>query len=565
MGDLLYSNNRYTTFFTKLKGIYKDPLFILIIITTLITSYLLNVQMRIGVPYWDVFNYLNNALYFAGMGNGGVLYLPPVIPLLTSLLFRVGYISANVIFILDSIIFIIGVIGLYLLLNQRFSEIQSFTGSIIFLSLPVVMPWVATGGIDIPGVIFSIWAVYFTVLGVKKNSKYLFFVLPLIMLASLTRYTAGLILIPILLYSLINIKLINKFKIVFSVVLLELIISISTFLYFYLNLGIMKSFYGLLMNVITFKSKGIGDVAYNPNTFYYIQYFLNYISIAPFQGTYNQLLNPSKSIPSVLSYIIALITLIGLIIYFYRILRSRFKYKETEKNLIVKAIILVLLIVGFLFSFNQAQYTLCQFIFLLICYVSYKLLENPKTKSLDTDIMVFSWFGAYLLFQSTLGIKVDRYFITMAPAVAYFIILGLSEFINIIKPKIRNQKLKSWSIYLVIALIFMSTSTATYIEHTPKKCFTVDIEDASIWIKVNDSNYVSKTIYSDYPNAATWYLKKEVKGIFPRFYKNSDDFAKALLKNNADYYIDSLSSPKKTLKGYKLIYQSGNVVIYKKM
>jgi hypothetical protein len=97
MGDLLDSNNRYTTFFTKLKGIYKDPLFILIIITTLITSYLLKVQMRIGVPYWDVFNYLNNALYFAGMGNGGVLYLPPVIPLLTSLLFRVGYVSVNAI------------------------------------------------------------------------------------------------------------------------------------------------------------------------------------------------------------------------------------------------------------------------------------------------------------------------------------------------------------------------------------------------------------------------------------------------------------------------------------
>ncbi|MGF7119017.1 glycosyltransferase family 39 protein [Methanobacterium oryzae] len=559
------SNKRYKTFSKKLKEICKDPLFNLIVITTLITFYLLYVQINIGVPYWDVFNYLNNALYFAGTGNGGILYLPPVIPILTSLIFRIGYVSANAIFIVSSIIFIIGVIGLYLLLNQRFNKIQSFTGSLIFLSLSVIMPWVAAGGIDIPGVSFSIWAIYFTVLGIKKNSKYLFFVLPLIMLASLTRYTAGLILIPILLYSLINIKQIKEIKTVILGISLELILSVSAFLYFYLNLGIMKSFYGLLSNVITFTSKGIGDVAYNPNMFYYLQYLLNYISIAPFQGTYNQLLNPSKSIPSLLSYIIALIVLIGLSFYFYRILSSRFKGINLEKNLIINALILVFLIIGFLVSFNQAQYTLCELIFFLICFVLYKLLENSKTKSLDMDIVIFSWFGAYLLFQSTLGIKVDRYFITMAPAFVYFIILGLSEFINVIKPKIRNQKLKSPGIYLIIVIIFISISTPTYTYHTPKKCFTVDIENASIWLKENDPTYMNKNVYSDYPNAVTWYLKKDVKGLFPRFYKDSDDFANVLLKNNADYYIDSLSSPKKTLKGYKLVHQSGNVTIYKKI
>lgn len=259
-------------------------------------------------------------------------------------------------------------------------------------------------------------------------------------------------------------------------------------------------------------------------------------------------------------------TLIGLSFYFYKILISRFKNIENlEKNLIIKAIILVFLIVGFLISFNQTQYTLCEFIFFLICFVSYKLLENSKTKSLDIDIVIFSWFGAYLLFQSTLGIKVDRYFITMAPAFVYFMILGLSEFINAIEPKLKNHKLKSWGIYLIIALMFISTSTATYIGHTPQKCFTKDIENASIWIKENDPNYVNKTIYSDYPNAVTWYLKKEVRGLFPRFYNDSDDFANVLLKNNADYYIDSLSNPKKALKGYKIISQSGNVVIYMKI
>lgn len=79
------NNDSFRTFFAKLKKIYQDPLFILIVITTIITFYLLNVQIRIGVPYFDVFNYLNNGLYFAGMGNGNFLYLPPFIPILNSL------------------------------------------------------------------------------------------------------------------------------------------------------------------------------------------------------------------------------------------------------------------------------------------------------------------------------------------------------------------------------------------------------------------------------------------------------------------------------------------------
>lgn len=542
---------------------YRDPLFILILITTLLTLYILSVQMRIGVPYWDVFNYLNNALYFAGSDIGGVLYLPPVIPILTSIFFRFGYISQNAIFIIDSVISIFGVIGLYLLLNQRFNKIQSFTGSILFLSFSVVMPWIASGNIDIPGVAFSIWAVYFTIMGVKNNYKYSFLVIPLIIIAFLTRYTAGLIIVPILLYFLINIKNIKKIKMVIMGVLLELIILISGSMYFFLKLGMMNSFYALLINNIFFTSKGIGDVAYNPNTLYYIQNILNYISLSPFMGTYDQLLNPSRGMPSILSYIIALIVLIGLGFYIYRILKSRFKSINLEKGLIVKLILLIALIAGFVISLINLWQSLSIFIFFLICFVLYKLLENPNGR--DMDLMILSWFGAYLIFQSSIGVKVDRYFITMAPALVYFIILGLSEFINIIKPRIKNQNLKSWGIYSIIVLIFLSTSTATYIGHTPKKCFTKDIEDASSWIKDYDHDYNNKIIVSDYPNAVAWYLKKEVNGAFPRFYKNSNDFSYVLQKKNADYYIDSLSEPKQYLKGYQIINKFGNVVIYKKI
>lgn len=544
---------------------YKDPLFILISITVLLTLYLLSVQIRIGVPYFDVFNYLNNGLYFAGMGNGNFLYLPPLIPILNAIFFKLGYVSINTIFIISSIFFVIGVIGLYLLLNQRFNKIESFTGSIIFISFPIIISWAASGGIDIPGITFAIWAVYFTVLGLKKNSKLLYLVLPIIMLSFITRYTSGLILFPVLFYVIINIKQIKNLKKIMIVTFIEVIALISSFILLYTNLGTSKDFYSLLIYILTSNSVGVGDVAYNPDPLYYIQHIPNYISISPFMGKYFQILNPSNALPSLLAYIIVLIVIIGLLLYIYRVLDSKLiSIKNISPLSVIKIILLLILIPGLITTFNNVSFFISEIIFFFICFVSYLLLKSPQSENLDLDITFLSWFGAYLIFHSVLAIKVDRYFITMAPAFIYFIILGLKEVTDKIKPKIKNENLKSWGIYLVVALIFLSSSTATYIGHIPKKCFTLDIEDASNWLKDYDPNYKDKRIYSDYGPAASWYLKRDINGGFPLSMTQPILFSRLLQKENVDYYMDSLSQPKPEINGYHIIKITGQVAVYEK-
>ncbi len=554
----------YNPDFVSLRKVYSDPLFILILITTLLTLYLLSVQMKIGVPYFDVFNYLNNGLYFAGMGKGNFLYLPPFIPILNAIFFKLGYVSINAIFIISSIIFIIGVIGLYLLFNQRFNKIQSFTGSIIFISFPLIISWAATGGIDLPGVTFSIWAIYLTILGVKKDSRFLYLILPVIMLSFITRYTSGLIILPVVFYILINLKNIENIKKVILAFILEFIALIGVFLVLYINLGTAKNFYSLLIYVTTSTTVGIGDVAYNPDPLYYIHNILNYISIAPFQGTYSQILNPVNSVPSILAYIIALVVVIGLLFYIYRILNLKLRSKMNSPA-ILKIVTFFALVVSLLLTFGTVSFFISEIFFFLICYLSYSLLKSSKLENIDIDIMFFSWFGAYLIFHSILAIKVDRYFITMAPAFVYFIILGLSEFIDKIKPEIKNKNLKSWGIYLIVALIFLSTSTATYIGHTPKKCFTLDIEDASNWLKEYDPDYRDKTIYSDYESATSWYLKRKINGGFPVSMTTAKLFSRMLQRNNVDYYIDSLNTTKPDLEGYYIIKKTGTVAIYAKI
>lgn len=559
------------SFFDKLSGLLHQPLTILILITGVLVAYLLKVQIKIGVPYWDVFNYLNNALHFANMGSSGVVnHLPPLIPVVTSLIFRMGYVSVDVIFIISGLIFILGVIGLYLLLNERFDPTQSLVGSLIFISLPVIMAWAVSGGIDLPSVVFSIWALYFLVIGLKKDSKFLFLVLPLLVVSLLTRYTAGLIVIPMIFYILANlnhVKDILHIKKVFLGILIEVGVLLVIFTYFILQLD-TSALFGLFFDVVTSSSSGVEDVAYNSNFLYFLQNSLNYISLGPVQGTYRQLLNPSEGIPSVLAYIIAIISVMGISSYIYRVLSTEKENGISRVNLanLGKIVVILVLFVSLVLSFYNNSLILSEILLLALVYLLYRFMARGKFEmdsKLALDLMFLSWFSAYFIFHGILPFKVDRYFITMAPAFIYFIILGLSQFIGELKPRIKCLNSKSGWIYLMVALICLSSATATYIGHTPQKTFTVDISNASEWIKGYDSGYSSKVIGSDYPNAVTWYLHQDTTGAYLKNYNNTEEFADYLNENGVYYYFDSNKSHP-NLKGYRIIKTFGVVTIYEK-
>ncbi|WP_287680027.1 glycosyltransferase family 39 protein [Methanobacterium sp.] len=558
--------------FDKLREMLNKPLVILISITVVLVAYLLMIQIKIGVPYWDVFNYLNNAFHFANMGSSGVVnHLPPLIPLLTSLFFRMGYVSVDVIFILSGLIFILGIIGLYLLLNERFDSTKSLTGSLIFISLPVVMAWAVSGGIDLPGVVFSIWALYFMVIGLKKDSKFLYLVLPLLVISILTRYTAGLIVLPMIFYILANfnqVKNIPQIKKVIFGIAIEFGVLLTIFTFFILQLD-TSALFGLFFDIVTSSSSGVEDVAYNSNFLFYLQNSLNYISLGPIQGTYRQLLNPSEGIPSVLAYIITMISVIGIFSYIYRFLSTGKEKNISQVNIINlgKITIILVLFIGLVLSFYNKSLILSEIFLLALVYLSYRFMARERLEidnKLALDLMFLSWFGAYFLFHGILPFKVDRYFITMAPAFTYFIVLGLSQFINELKPRINGLKSKSGLVYMAIALICLSVTTVTYIGHTPQKTFTLDIEDASQWIKGYDPNYYNKIIGSDYPNAVTWYLHKETTGAYLKYYNNTDEFADYLQENGVYYYFDSNKSHP-TLKSYRIIKEFGVVAIYEKI
>jgi 4-amino-4-deoxy-L-arabinose transferase-like glycosyltransferase len=548
----------------KLRRLSRQYWFWLMIITLAVTIYVLNVQIRIGAPYWDVFNYLNNALYFAGLeGPGaGTIALSPLIPFLTSLFFRMELVSPLVIMALDALLFITGVLGLFYLFKTRFSELVSFAGCILYLSLAVLLPWTASGGIDVPAVSFSIWAVYFLVKGSSGRPRLLYLVVPTLLMAMLTRYTAGLMVVPLLLYYLLQGQHLKTLKGLSLGFLVTLVLAVPLVWYFYARIGSLDVIWGLLVSTATISPAAADDVAYNPNSWFYLQNLPNYISLAPFQGSYSALLNPSRGYPSPLAYLTLILGGSGLLIYIYRILKSHAGGLIYSGGMVRRSITFITLLAILFLTFSQTSYLVSVVLVFILCYLACSSLQ-AENEYLALDFLFLSWFLSYLIFHSILPIKVDRYFITMAPALAYFLILGISELLTTLRT--RKPSLNSRWIYLVLVLVLLGSTTITYAGHTPQKVFVVYLEDAGDWITQQDPQYRDRVIASDYSSALSWYLKMDVQGAFPRLYLTPGDFAGYLQSQEVDYYVDSLSNPKPDLPGYQKVASFLMVTIYRRI
>ena len=142
------------------------------------------------------------------------LLRPPLFPFITSLFFRLGYVSTNTIFVVDGVLFVLGGYWILLLLKLRFNDIESFLGALIYSTFPIVTAVLGCGFSDLASVSFTIWTFYFLVLAVKKNSKFFYLVFPFAMFAFLARYNSALLIFPIALYILMNKDKVN-FKDIF--------------------------------------------------------------------------------------------------------------------------------------------------------------------------------------------------------------------------------------------------------------------------------------------------------------------------------------------------------------
>ncbi len=571
---------------------------IILAFAIILTVYLVQVQIRVGVIYWDVYLYLNNALMFAGLGEGYKIYLPPLLPFLTSLVYRLGHVGDGVLYAISGIIFVLGIYGMYLLLKLRFSTLESVGGAVIFSSFTIILSWAVSGTLDVPAVCFSIWFLYLTIYGLEKNSKALYLVFPVAALAFLTRYTAGLMLLPVLFifmahylekgYEKAQIK-----KLVLGMVV-GLLIMIPFMGFFYTNLGTPFPFLDQL-GVSVENHVSTRDPGLMPDKAYYLKNIPNYISSYPLDFGYGAMFTPVKGHVNPVSYIILILTSIGLIASVSGVLKiygqnliasvSNIKSVRTIKEKGSKGskkdyikylwpILIPILLLLFILSLWGKSYLISEALMLVLVLSIYLAL---KKQNLDTgtgnrgfnrvlDLAIIIWFLTYFISHSFLSVKVDRYFVTMIPAMVYLIVLGLSSTGNILarlSGKLNHRNIISGVLVLLMAVMLFSSSIYPYQNNVPYPIYGY-LEEGGTWMADYDPDYADKIIFSNQWPAFSWYLKTSVQRGFPSDFKTSDEFAQMLKKSNATYYIGVYNGYMQ-LNGYKRVGNTTEVYFFQRI
>ena len=567
-------NNFWKNSFSDLKHYLKMQrnsiiyLIILVTIVSLITYSRIMVQVKMG-PVSDSVVFLANALTMAGHGTGySNMLFPPFFSFVVSIFFKMGYVYSNTIFYIDGLFFVMGVIGLYLLLKTNFKDLESFLGALLYSTFPIILIVMGQGLSDLPSVSITIWAIYFLILSINRNSRFFYLAIPLIMLAFLTRYNNALLIFPLILYLLINRDNLN-YKNIFGGFLAAVLVTVPVLIYFYEQFGsILYPF----LNFASASNMSLGAVRnsfYDPNIFFFLEKMPFLIGIPLF--------------------IILLITIGALFIYtFYKLIGELRLNKPLSRVLGLneglmkyKMLLFVALTLIFLLSFGKTNYLLSEVLYLLTALIFYEIVKNLNIKDMRLHLLFFSWFMTFFIFHSIFALKDVRYFVVMAPPLAYFIILGLSEISKLVKIKFRETNLTFLLLAIILSVMAISSGASQIPlilqDNQDNVIFNQEIASAGNWIVVNDPNYRDKNIYSDlWPNFS-WYLKTNVKPV-PVFRGNdsflvgvidfnfnqadSDKFNNYLVTHDADYYLSVRHGL--NLTSYVEVKHFGDLIIYKR-
>lgn len=549
----------------------------LLIIVSVITLLLLNIDGKAGVYYVrDVFFYLNNALFYAGYETGleNTRGLSPLIPMITSIFFRMGFISDFTIMAVSSVFYIFAALGMYFLLRLRFDEVLSFTGSMILSTFPLVIVWITKGMLDIPGMCLSIWAVYFMILSFRKNIKFIYVASPLIILGFFTRYTV-LLMVPVLLIQFLLVDnpisyIKNNIKdIIGGAGVGALVFAIFIGIYYYLNIGLF------------FMSQG-GDITNSThnaiiapnNLVYYVKNFLIYL------GTQNFIpysLKPGSfsidkmqwigGFPSIISYILTAILIVGLILYLIKLFSGENKEILKKENKTIKLAIFLISFAIFLITFLKVSIVVSIVLISISLLALYRLLNKTNMDDINLDFIMFYWFAVNFTFLTYYHIKVDRYFMPILPVVAYFIIMSISLIFDKFNTGKYMDKIKVIAPIGLICLILLcsgafalSNSPHTFDNQMHPNFFTAAAEEKAVgeWLIEHDPDYMNKTIWADRGGDLSFILKIQI----PSCEKTSDasNFTDEMVKQNVTYFI---SKDNKTIgEPYTKLYQNGEVSLY---
>ncbi|HHY00894.1 MAG TPA: glycosyltransferase family 39 protein, partial [Methanothermobacter sp.] len=478
-------------------------LIILVLIVGLITYYRLKMHLYLW-PAYDTYDLLANAALFAGKGIGySDLLRPPLLPFLTSIYFMFHGLNMWVISVIDGILYILGCIGVYLFLKERFTALISFLGGLLYATSPLIIIFAAVGYNDIPSVSIGIWALYFTYLAVKRNPKFFYLAFPVAMLSVLTKYNMALLIFPIFTYILMSRDEIKNTKDIIGGICLGALVLTPVLLFFNAKFG--NPIYPFMDFLKTSGSSfSSGHFAYNPDLLYFVKNLPHYLGI-----------------PSLL---IVFSTLLALLFSSYKKIGKigTLSWNRISEGNNIQIVILLLLLTILIITFGKLHYMVSEVLFVAVILLTYNIFVT-RNWDFGMDLLFLSWFATFFIFHSAYMNKDHRYFIFMAAPIAYFLVRGLTFFTETFQV---NFKKKNITLYIFSALLIllMVSSTISRFDDIEKanidnKEFNENVRDACNWLKNYDPEYKSRVIYADFWAIFAWHLQMDV-GKMPTFRNN---------------------------------------------
>ncbi|MDO5825768.1 MAG: glycosyltransferase family 39 protein [Methanosphaera sp.] len=524
-------------------------LYLLVIVSCVYTGILVYCQNIIGIDYWDIFVYLNNAMLFAHINIGSQLSVPPVLSLITSILFQMGFISELSLFCVSGALFVFLMIGIYLLFNYRFPRKYSFIASLLFSMTSLVVTWAVSGSNDLPSLAFAVWALLFTIKAVEEDSKYYYLAFGLFLLSFFTRFTGGFVLIVMISYILLNMDSVKK-----QVTGRNLTIFILFFMLVFLVIGaVYYSYQGGIPFIKQFievsNSNQVSsvNVGYELNSFYYLEHLPKFISSYSVNDLYFSSLSTVYNTATPLAYVILILSTLGILTFVANI---NSKANREDKLFREKILALGVISIFIIISYSHISYLVTEILFIGLMLLLYKWLPNKINK---IDLLMILWMGIFIILHSYHPVKVDRYIVTIIIPIIYFMILAADS----IGQHLKNKK--TTIAILGIILILMLAFNANYLQSiTHENPHTAEEKKASQWLKDYDDNLTNENISSDRGVAFSWYLKKYTYTTIPRVLQsNNESLEEKLNSINAKYYIDSTSNIT-GIEGYHRIYTNNN-------
>ena len=132
--------------------------------------------------------------------------------------------------------------------------------------------------------------------------------------------------------------------------------------------------------------------------------------------------------PSIISNILIAILIIGIILYLIKLFSRKNREIFKKENKILKLAIFIIALIAFRVTYLNVSIVTSIIIISISLLALYKLLNKAEMDDFNLDSIMFYWMVVNFLFITYYHVKVDRYFMPILPAAAYFMILSI-EFI----------------------------------------------------------------------------------------------------------------------------------------